>query len=54
MPAIKVDGSMLVDGTHRYIAHRVLGMVPPIQPWSGGAPERAVSWATIPIDPGAW
>lgn len=53
-PAIKVDGSMIVDGNHRYIAGKVLGREPPIQPWSGGRPGDAVPWETIPIDPKAW
>ncbi|WP_437912409.1 RHS repeat-associated core domain-containing protein [Sorangium sp. So ce302] len=53
-PAIKVDGQMIVDGNHRYIAGRILGREPAIQPWAGGRPSSAVPWETIPIDPKAW
>jgi len=53
-PAIKVDGKMIVDGNHRYIAGRILGREPAIQPWAGGRPGNAVPWETIPIDPKAW
>ncbi|HSO00225.1 MAG TPA: hypothetical protein VLS89_18160, partial [Candidatus Nanopelagicales bacterium] len=35
-PPIKVDGRMIVDGNHRYIAGRILGQEPAIQPWAGG------------------
>jgi hypothetical protein len=52
--AIKVDGRMIVDGNHRYIAARILGRAPPVQQWIGGRPANAVSWETIPIDPKAW
>jgi len=30
-PAIKVDGKMIVEGNHRYIAARILGQEPAIQ-----------------------
>lgn len=53
-PAIKVDGRMIVDGNYRYIAGKVLGQEPPIQPWAGGRPERLVPWDTIPINPEPW
>jgi RHS repeat-associated protein len=53
-PAIKVDGQMIVDGNHRYIAGRILGREPPIQPWAGGRPGSAVQWDALPIDPAAW
>ena len=53
-PPIKVDGAMIVDGNHRYIAGRILGKEPGIQPWLGGRPESAVPWNELPIDPKAW
>src|ERR1051325_797220 len=53
-PAIKVDGLMIVDGNHRYIAGRILGTEPSIQPWMGGRPGSAIPWENLPIDPAAW
>ena len=53
-PAIKVEGRMIVDGNHRYVAGRVLGQEPAIQPWVGGRPGNAVSWDKLPISPEAW
>jgi RHS repeat-associated protein len=53
-PAIKVDGNMILDGNHRYIAGQVLGQPPPVQMWAGGRPGSAVPWETIPIDTKAW
>ena len=53
-PAIKVDGRMIIDGNHRYVAGRVVGQEPATQPWAGGRPDSAISWETIPIDPKAW
>jgi hypothetical protein len=53
-PAIKVDGNLIVDGNHRYIAGRVLGQEPAIQPWAGGRPDRAVPWDKIRISPESW
>jgi len=48
-PAIKVDNGMIVEGNHRYIAGRIVGKEPPIQPWAGGRPERVVGWDQMPI-----
>jgi hypothetical protein len=53
-PAIKVDENMIVDGNHRYIAARVLGIKPPIQPWAGGRPDNAVQWENLPVDLKFW
>ena len=50
-PAIKVDGQIIVDGNHRYIAGRILGRETPIQEWLGGRPESAISWDKLPINP---
>jgi RHS repeat-associated protein len=53
-PPIKVDGNMIVDGNHRYVAGRVFGVEPPIQSWPGGRPQRAIPWDEIPISPIDW
>jgi hypothetical protein len=53
-PAIRVDGSIIVDGNHRYVAGRVLGQEPPVTEWMGGRPNRVIPWENIPIDPKAW
>lgn len=53
-PAIKVDGRIIVDGNHRYIAGRVFGKEPAIHPWAGGRPGNVISWDEMPIDPKVW
>jgi hypothetical protein len=53
-PAIHVDAGMIVDGNHRYVAGRVFGLEPEIQPWAGGRPGWAVPWAEIFISQRAW
>jgi hypothetical protein len=53
-PPVKVDGNMLVDGNHRYVAGRVFGSEPGIQPWVGGRPGNAVPWSELVIDPVSW
>ncbi len=53
-PAIKVDDNMIVDGNHRYIAARILGIKPVLQPWAGGRPANAVRWEDLPIDLKFW
>jgi RHS repeat-associated protein len=53
-PAIKVDGDIIIDGNHRYIAGRIFGQEPAIQPWLGGRPGDIIPWETMPIDPEAW
>jgi hypothetical protein len=53
-PAIKVDGGMIVDGNHRYIAARIAGLHAAIQPWAGGRPADAVRWNHIRIDKIFW
>ena len=53
-PAIKVDGWIIVDGNHRYIAGRIMGQEPAIQPWPGGSPTRVVPWWKQVIDPAEW
>jgi hypothetical protein len=53
-PAIKVDQGMIVEGNHRYIAGRIFGKDPPIQPWAGGRPAWAVPWDKIKVDTAEW
>jgi len=53
-PAIHVDQGMIVEGNHRYIAGRIFGKDPPIQPWAGGRPAWAVPWEKIVIDTAEW
>ena len=53
-PPIKVGGSIIVDGNHRYIAGRILGQEPAIQPWPGGSAARVVPWWEQVVDPSEW
>jgi hypothetical protein len=53
-PAIKVDQGIIVEGNHRYIAGRICGKDPPIQPWAGGRPAQVVPWEKILIDAAEW
>lgn len=53
-PAIEVDGSMIVDGNHRYIAGQIVGQDTPAIQWLSGRPGGAVPWSDIPISPEAW
>jgi hypothetical protein len=53
-PPIKVDGSIIVDGNHRYIAGQIMGQPPAVQPWPGGNPARVVPWWKQVIDPTDW
>jgi hypothetical protein len=53
-PPIRVDGSIIVDGNHRYIAGQIMGQPPAVQPWSGGNPARVIPWWKQVIDPTDW
>ena len=53
-PAIKVDGNMIVEGNHRYVAARIVGHRLAIQPWLGGRPANAIPWAELRIDQNFW
>jgi hypothetical protein len=52
-PAIYVENEIVVNGNHRYIAGRICGIEPAIQPWSG-ARGPIVPWEDIPISTGRW
>ena len=43
IPMIKVDGNIIVDGNHRYITSRIIGVVVEILDWCGGVPENVIS-----------
>jgi hypothetical protein len=53
-PPIRVDGSIIVDGNHRYIAGQIMGQPPAVQPWPGGNPARVIPWWKQVIDPTDW
>jgi hypothetical protein len=52
-PAIKVDGSRIVDGNHRYIASRIAGVDVDCQEWTG-SPRSTVPWDELPVDSVDW
>jgi len=45
-PAIKVDGNLIVDGHHRYVAGRITGIEPAQQPATAPASARVYNWVT--------
>jgi hypothetical protein len=56
-PPIKVDGGVIVEGNHRYIAGRLFGVDPATT--AGVMPgfqqsKPAVSWQDIKLDPNDW
>ena len=53
-PAIKVDKGIIVDGNHRYIAGRIVGIEPAQIAWAGGNPARIVPWDKVIISPLLW
>lgn len=53
-PPIKVDGSIIVDGNHRYIAGQIMGEPPAVQPWPGGNPAKVIPWWKQVVDPTDW
>jgi hypothetical protein len=53
-PAIKVENGIIIDGNHRYIAGKICGIEPPIQPWRGSVPANVISWDNIPIQTVGW
>ena len=54
VPAIKVDGKIIVDGNHRYVAGRIVGIEPAQIPWVGGRSDRVIPWYKVFIDPVRW
>lgn len=53
-PPIKVDGNLIVDGNHRYVAGRIIEQELAIQPWVGGRPAHAVPWSVLRISLEGW
>lgn len=55
-PAIKMDGDVIVDGNHRYIAAKILGLEPDVVPWV--LPPNKVgmtkSISDVKVDPADW
>lgn len=51
---IRVDGDIIVEGNHRYIASRLAGQEPAQLDWPGGSPDRVVPWDQQQIDPASW
>lgn len=54
IPNIKVDGDIIVDGNHRYIASRITGIDVGIQAWSGGKPDEVIDWEDVILDTLDW
>ena len=54
VPPIKVDGNIIVNGNHRYIACRLAGIEIGIIPWNGGNIDKVISWLDIKIDEDDW
>ncbi len=55
-PAIRVDGSVIVEGNHRYVAGRVYGTEPPVAPGTmspSQAPKVKPIQETV-VDPNDW
>lgn len=48
VPPIKVDGN------HRYIASRIVGIEIDTIPWSGGNPDKIISWMDVVLDDFDW
>lgn len=53
-PSIQVDGGVIIDGNHRYIAGRLLGIEVPQIEWSGKRPNEVINWDEVFIDPYDW
>ena len=55
-PAIKMDGNVIVDGNHRYIAAKILGLEPDVVPWV--LPPNKVGMtkpiSDVKVDPADW
>ena len=54
IPPIKADGNIIVDGNHRYISSRITDTPINTTQWSGGNPNRVISWMHIKLDTFNW
>ncbi|WP_411343872.1 RHS repeat-associated core domain-containing protein [Paenibacillus sp. WLX1005] len=53
-PPVKVDGTIIIDGNHRYISSRVAGIEIPTTPYPGGKKENIINWEDLKIDSFDW
>ncbi|WP_175559649.1 hypothetical protein [Pseudomonas sp. ok266] len=55
-PAIKMDGNVIVDGNHRYIAAKILGLQPDVVPWVLPPNKVGVTKSIfdVKVDPADW
>jgi len=53
-PGIKVDSGIIVDGNHRYIASKIMGIAIEQIEWMGGRPDKAVDLIKLFVDPSDW
>jgi hypothetical protein len=56
-PAIKVDGDIIVEGNHRYVAGRIFGKEPPIIPGVRAHFKEklpTIDWDKVKLDPIDW
>ncbi|WP_055666131.1 RHS repeat domain-containing protein [Desnuesiella massiliensis] len=53
-PAIRVDKGIIIDGNHRYIASRIVGVEIEQQAYSGGRVNQAIDLIKIFLDPTDW
>lgn len=51
LPPIRVDGNIIVDGNHRYIAFRLCRMNAAIQPWTAPLSAPRFPVQTLIIQP---
>ena len=51
VPPIQVDGNVIVDGNHRYIAGMLCGKPAPIQPWTAPLTRPRVPMRDLQIQP---
>lgn len=54
IPPIKVDGNIIVDGNHRYIASRIANIEIKTMPWKGGNPDKVINWMDVILDSIDW
>jgi RHS repeat-associated protein len=51
LPPIRVDGNIIVDGNHRYVAFRLCRMEAPIQPWTAPLSAPRFPVQTLIVQP---
>ena len=53
-PAIQVDGDVIVDGYHRYVAGMIVGRHPPTRPGRVGYAKPPIPWKDVTFDLEDW